>query len=324
MALPRMYNFGDVIPAPTLHPLKKFRYNSLNLHFVPLSVDNQAILLRSPALFLNAGPAKYNGYLPIGTEDGLLKSTLTKLEEEVTRVLLAHSEECLNNLPKTLKEGFNRTPQLRPSCRGDRDVYFAKNAQDVQYYDWEGNPLPTAPGESGEYQLLFRIANIFFGNHGLDQHVASLHVRIAQVRYRPAEAERVSRHLPCCLLFDVPSESEHENIGEAAAAAAPIPTLVSNTHEEVVEVVAAEEQMMMETEQAPPQLPAATNNNKKEGAKRKRGGGLAAKSLSKAFTTLREQRNSAPAAWIVGENEGGTATPSNPSHEYNYFTLARK
>ena len=75
-------------------------------------------------------------------------------------------------------------------------------AKDVQMFDWNGEPLPVEQRGPGEYQLLLRISNIYFGQHGSTPYMASAQVRVAQIRFRPLNAALCPKPLPMCLLKD--------------------------------------------------------------------------------------------------------------------------
>ena len=77
---------------------------------------------------------------------------------------------------------------LRPTINAEGKMFF-RTASDVRCYSWDGaEEYDLEQLDAGQYQLILRASNIYFGQHGQNHEPASIMWRIHQVRYQKAES----------------------------------------------------------------------------------------------------------------------------------------
>ena len=185
-------------------PYHTYKTDNVGIHMVRVStMSNNQILLSTPVIVSNTGPILKMHCFPMDDYVMDCLYTITSIEKQLERLL--HDDllsGSLPDLPEMHAQSYLSHPKLRPSLSEDKRCYFIKLAKDVQVYSWNGEPLPSTQCGPGEYQLLLRISNIYFGQHGATPYSASAQVRVAQIRYRPLNAALCPATIKKCLLTD--------------------------------------------------------------------------------------------------------------------------
>jgi hypothetical protein len=127
--------------------------------------------------------------------------------------LLRDAVKSTSPLPAVLRDAYLRHPYLRPTFRSERNITWFTLSPGCAYFNWQGqhiaaNQMVNTPGE---YQFILRCNGIYMGSHGSLDNVASLNLRIAQIRYRPIDIFIDDYSLPAkCMMTDEPMEEEEE------------------------------------------------------------------------------------------------------------------
>lgn len=211
MKMIKLYRPAVIIPENILiGPVKNFMTPTRTIHMVQISdATNPHLLLATEVFYSHRGILREEGVIAY-SPNGLATCALTRLEQQVAQCLQmwASNTPC-QELPSWLMDALKADNlTLCPTAPAGRTTWF-KLAVDCNLYNWAGDMrndhLKSNIGKStgpGYYQLLLRPISTYVGPHNVGNHVASLHIRVAQIRYLPTLDEQVQRKTTKCLLKD--------------------------------------------------------------------------------------------------------------------------
>jgi hypothetical protein len=184
------------LPSVQVGPHRIFKTAEKSLHFIDVSTISKgdfgkSLVFQSPEFNSMTGIVKSEviGY-PILDIDDELRACVSTMEKTIEEALVQFLKSSATpHLPKTLREMFISIPVLRPSFKANSDIYWAKLSPTTQYYTWEGEPTAAVSMSAGRYQFILRCNGVYLGQHGDGEYVASLNLRVAQLRHRPIELE---------------------------------------------------------------------------------------------------------------------------------------
>ena len=173
--------------------LKEFR-NAHYLNFCEnegeeLHITTSRIYL--PDVNLNAGPT-LTFEMPRSLDETLFKRVVC-LENKVAKTLKNLSPEMETNLSfecqKVLTSGTkNLIANIRSNYygfHGDPKMYLKGNWKTIKLVNFKGEPITRDQLKDGNYQFIIRANMAYLGPHKNPEHIASLQLRISEIRFEP-------------------------------------------------------------------------------------------------------------------------------------------
>lgn len=216
MAMPEM---------PTLHvgPYKTVKTSERTLHFVSLTSDkNETICFESAEFYSFGGVVNDQviGYPDVVDSSSIdcprdhLRSNISYTEFGVEGLLTAYlkkNPDC--GLSNTMRTLYMANPVIRPTFKEGSDIYWAKLGRHTRCFDWEGKPIKAKDMGPGRYQFVLRCTGIYIGQHGESNYVASLNMRVIQIRHQPLAIEGGSIPKNCMMVLPRPDSLLPPNAG---------------------------------------------------------------------------------------------------------------
>ena len=196
------------MPALTVGPHRVVKMAEKTLNFVKVTdAIGSDILFTSPVFSSsNKVPNECIGYPVLLVEDELnrdhLKGNVQWIEWTASQKLHEFVKKPDCGVSKPLRELYCAKPELRPSFRHGADIYWAKYAKNCLGFNWAGEPMKLKDMGPGRFQLVLRLNGIFMGQHGDTDYVASLNLRVIQVRHEPSVIEGGGNIPQTCLMSD--------------------------------------------------------------------------------------------------------------------------
>jgi hypothetical protein len=202
-----------VLPDVNVGPHRKYKAAEKTLHFVNVSnTRGSCLLFKSPEFVSVKGPVgEVIGYpftqdvmspFPVDYLEFNVKSMESVIEGNLGQFLRIATTPDLN---PTLRELYLSKPKLRPTFRNFNEtegIYWAKLTVNTLYYNWHGAAINPSELGPGRYQFLLRCNGVYMGQHGDSSYVASLNLRVVQVRFEPMDLMRGMTLPTTCLLND--------------------------------------------------------------------------------------------------------------------------
>ena len=168
-----------------------WNHNAPNYTFHMLGLRSPLLIATEP-FYTNVGLIHKKGiiaYKPTQFAIENMNHIESSLERSIQEWVEKYDGE---NIPSRFITAFkNPSFNLRPTIRSDAFTGL-KLAKDVRCFEWFGNTWNGAAIGPGRYQLLLKASGFFLGSHGESDYVASLHLRVCQIKYAPAEEESIT------------------------------------------------------------------------------------------------------------------------------------
>ena len=204
------------IPAVGPHRVVKMAEKTVN--FVNVKAAGFSDIYITSPVFTSVNNKVANGecigypILPVnnggGGEYDILQQHIEWLEKTVAERLTTFLSQPNCSVNKPLKEIYLDNPVLRPTFRAGSNMFWAKLAKNCRAFNWGGESMKLKDMGPGRYQFVLRVNGIFVGHHGDSDYVASLNLRVIQLRHEPCEIE--AGNIPqTCLMSDyvLPSQA---------------------------------------------------------------------------------------------------------------------
>ena len=203
-----------IIPAVGPHRVVKMAEKTVN--FVNVKAAGFSDIYITSPVFTSVNNKVANGecigypILPVnnGGEYDILQQHIEWLEKTVAERLTTFLSQPNCSVNKPLKEIYLDNPVLRPTFRAGSNMFWAKLAKNCRAFNWGGESMKLKDMGPGRYQFVLRVNGIFVGHHGDSDYVASLNLRVIQLRHEPCEIE--AGNIPqTCLMSDyvLPSQA---------------------------------------------------------------------------------------------------------------------